>query len=171
MVTLWHVVKDLADASWPDTPSSINGSFLEIKKDRHSAFWDMLFQHNAALLLVCVVLWNMTPVSISVQSVSPVLLCGWSFISLSFFIPSILSFFSLFLGVLSHDWQRAFLVNKTIFHFSSASFSLLLHPSLSSTSPLPSRLPADGQTDAPSDLSRILKYNRFWKACERELEI
>lgn len=49
--------------------------------------------------------------------------CGWPFISLSLFH----SFFSLFflfsLSILFHDWQRAFLVNNTIFHFISTSFS------------------------------------------------
>lgn len=59
------------------------------------------------------------------------LLCGWPFISLSLFH----SFFSLFfffsLSILFHDWQRAFLVNQTIFHFISNSIS----------SPTPSLLP------------------------------
>lgn len=54
------------------------------------------------------------------------ILCGWPFISLSLFH----SFFSLFflfsLSILFHDWQRAFLVNQTIFHLISTSFSPLL---------------------------------------------
>lgn len=65
------------------------------------------------------------------------LLCGWPLISLSLFH----SFFSLFflfsLSILFHDWQRAFLVNQTIFHFVSSSYS---PPAPPSECPSPSEL-------------------------------
>lgn len=85
----------------------------------------------------------------------PLLLCGWPYFSLSLFH----SFFSLFfpfpLSILFHDWQRAFLVNKAIFHLISTSF-----PSSSSTSLRV--LPPSSPSLLPSTFLLLLSHLLGW---------
>lgn len=73
-----------------------------------------------------------------------------------YFILSFLSFFLFPLSILFHDWQRAFLVNKAIFHLISTSFS-------SSSSSTPLRvLPPNSPSLLPSTFLLLLSHLLGW---------